>query len=346
MTSLRLIALVSLLAMPPTVRGELVVVDETFDAYPQGPLDDACEIDYSALTGHGLDLYRLGLCDNCAETLVCETSIDGINSADFSPGGTLYVVGFEGQEVVLAQVDHLNAMVISTDPRFREYTEAIAFRFNGVLIHFVSGSNQIKTYHLSSGEDTRLPNGIGFGEVQGIDFDPDGDLWGISSYSHNQQHNILLWINLETGIGEPICRLQVDGEDIPDINSLDINEIGEFRAVTSSPGSVYLIDPNTCEVTVECVTEQSFGALASRFQFGEGCVRNPTWICDGDVDGDGQVNPADVGLVQSAFCPFGGCCEESLCQYDMDCDGQVNPVDSGIVQSLFGTCEAPRDLCP
>ena len=29
----------------------------------------------------------------------------------------------------------------------------------------------------------------------------------------------------------------------------------------------------------------------------------------------------------------------------MDCDGQINPVDSGIVQSLFGTCEAPRDVC-
>ncbi len=32
--------------------------------------------------------------------------------------------------------------------------------------------------------------------------------------------------------------------------------------------------------------------------------------------------------------------------YDIDCDGQINPVDSGIVQSLFGTCEAPREVCP
>ena len=35
-----------------------------------------------------------------------------------------------------------------------------------------------------------------------------------------------------------------------------------------------------------------------------------------------------------------------LCNYDLDCDGQINPVDSGIVQSLFGTCTAPRDVCP
>ena len=77
---------------------------------------------------------------------------------------------------------------------------------------------------------------------------------------------------------------------------------------------------------------------------GEGdCVRDPEWICDGDVDGDGQVNPVDSGLVQAAF---GSTDAGDLCQYDIDCDGQINPVDSGIVQSLFGTCESPRDVCP
>ena len=74
-----------------------------------------------------------------------------------------------------------------------------------------------------------------------------------------------------------------------------------------------------------------------------GCIREPAWICDGDVDGDGQVNPVDSGLVQAAF---GSTDETDLCQYDVDCDGQINPVDSGIVQSLFGTCNEPRDTCP
>ena len=75
---------------------------------------------------------------------------------------------------------------------------------------------------------------------------------------------------------------------------------------------------------------------------GGGCIRDPDWQCDGDVDGDGQVNPVDSGLVQAAF---GSTYEADLCQYDIDCDGQINPVDSGIVQSLFGTCESPRDSC-
>ena len=74
-----------------------------------------------------------------------------------------------------------------------------------------------------------------------------------------------------------------------------------------------------------------------------GCRRDPEWLCDGDTDGDGQINPVDSGLVQAAF---GSTDEADLCQYDLDCDGQINPVDSGIVQSLFGTCEEPRDACP
>ena len=74
-----------------------------------------------------------------------------------------------------------------------------------------------------------------------------------------------------------------------------------------------------------------------------GCVRDPAWICDGDVDGDGQVNPVDVGLVMAAF---GLIDDQDLCNYDVDCNEQINPVDAGIVLSLFGSCEPPRDVCP
>jgi hypothetical protein len=77
-----------------------------------------------------------------------------------------------------------------------------------------------------------------------------------------------------------------------------------------------------------------------------GCVRAPAWICDGDVDGNGAVNPVDVGLVQSSFCTPDDCDAQDLCQYDIDCNGAINPVDAGIVQSLFGACDPPRDVCP
>jgi hypothetical protein len=75
------------------------------------------------------------------------------------------------------------------------------------------------------------------------------------------------------------------------------------------------------------------------------CIRNPDWVCDGDVDGNGVVNPVDVGLVQAAFCGAGECGDDDLCQYDLDCNDAINPVDSGIVQSLFGACDPPRGVC-
>jgi hypothetical protein len=77
-----------------------------------------------------------------------------------------------------------------------------------------------------------------------------------------------------------------------------------------------------------------------------GCPRDPALICDGDVDGNGAVNPVDVGLVQAAFCAPGNCTKDAICQYDLDCNGAINPVDAGLVQSLFGGCEEPRRECP
>ncbi len=92
-----------------------------------------------------------------------------------------------------------------------------------------------------------------------------------------------------------------------------------------------------------CVVHFGIDMVGSVTVNAGGCVRDPVWQCDGDVDGDGQVNPVDSGLVQASF---GSVDEQDLCNYDVDCDGQINPVDSGIVQSLFGTCDAPRGVCP
>ena len=83
-------------------------------------------------------------------------------------------------------------------------------------------------------------------------------------------------------------------------------------------------------------------AMKPRYLCETTCRRDPAWVCDGDVDGDGQVNPVDAGLVAAAF---GSIRERDLCSYDVDCDGQINPVDAGIVQSLFGVCNAPRSTC-
>ncbi len=100
---------------------------------------------------------------------------------------------------------------------------------------------------------------------------------------------------------------------------------------------VHGLTPEEQELTVEMAQE-----IAQTPPPPGVCVRDPAWICDGDVDGDGQVNPVDSGLVQGAI---GSPDEQDVCNYDIDCSGFINPVDVGIVQSLFGTCDAPRAVC-
>ena len=62
--------------------------------------------------------------------------------------------------------------------------------------------------------------------------------------------------------------------------------------------------------------------------------------CIWDLDGDGQINPVDSGLVQAQFGCMVGTGKEECDKADIDGDCQVNPVDAGLVQAHFGT------LCP
>lgn len=60
--------------------------------------------------------------------------------------------------------------------------------------------------------------------------------------------------------------------------------------------------------------------------------------CDGDVTGNGVVDPLDSGFVLSRFnCDLDSCSPD--CQYcDLDGNGVVDPLDSGFVLSRFGIC--------
>jgi len=58
-------------------------------------------------------------------------------------------------------------------------------------------------------------------------------------------------------------------------------------------------------------------------------------ICDcvGDLNVDGVVNGADLGLMLSSWGPCG-----TNCPYDLNADGQVNGADLGLVLSAWGAC--------
>jgi len=55
-------------------------------------------------------------------------------------------------------------------------------------------------------------------------------------------------------------------------------------------------------------------------------------VCRGDSDGDGSINPSDVGLVKFWY---GGVSIESPCRYDVSCDGSTKPADVGIANSHY-----------
>jgi hypothetical protein len=150
--------------------------------------------------------------------------------------------------------------------------------------------------------------------------------WGYNGYGQlNVPAPNTDFVALAAGTYHTSLGLKADGS----IVAWGDNEFGQ----TNVPA------PNTDFVAVAGGSYHSLGLT------GEAplCVHDPEWLCDGDVDGDGQVNPVDAGLVQAAF---GSLDEQDVCNYDVDCDGQINPVDAGIVQSLFGTCDPPRDVCP
>jgi len=58
-------------------------------------------------------------------------------------------------------------------------------------------------------------------------------------------------------------------------------------------------------------------------------------ICDcaGDLNLDGLVNGADLGIMLSSWGPCG-----TNCPYDINADGQVNGADLGLVLSAWGAC--------
>ena len=56
--------------------------------------------------------------------------------------------------------------------------------------------------------------------------------------------------------------------------------------------------------------------------------------CFGDLDGDGQVNGGDLGLMLSAW----GTCTGTPCVGDLNEDGVVNGADLGLMLGAFGSC--------
>lgn len=69
------------------------------------------------------------------------------------------------------------------------------------------------------------------------------------------------------------------------------------------------------------------------------CPSDCSLTCYGDVNGDGRVDPLDVGYVLSRFGCDVGTGDKECDAADTNCDGLVDPLDAGYVLARFGTCE-------
>ena len=72
------------------------------------------------------------------------------------------------------------------------------------------------------------------------------------------------------------------------------------------------------------------------------CCDSPA-LCDGDVNGDGYVDPLDMGAILSRFGLDAS--EPANCPYDVNCDGLIDPLDSGYILARFSVCNEPV-RCP
>jgi hypothetical protein len=107
------------------------------------------------------------------------------------------------------------------------------------------------------------------------------------------------------------------------ISGVDEDLDGNDRIVHST------VDMGPYEVQVElgyCCTEE---------------LEDPP-VCYGDANGDGTVDPQDVGLVKYYY---GSTEDEALCRYDVNCDGTIDPQDVGLVKYNYGDC-APQSPPP
>ena len=62
-------------------------------------------------------------------------------------------------------------------------------------------------------------------------------------------------------------------------------------------------------------------------------------VCEGDIDGDGSVDPLDSGFVLSRFGCDVGTGDPNCDTGDQNGDGLVDPLDVGFVLARFGPCE-------
>lgn len=98
-------------------------------------------------------------------------------------------------------------------------------------------------------------------------------------------------------------------------------------------------DCNANGVPDECDIGGATSEDANENGIPDECECDPDAVCDGDVNGDGIVDPLDSGFVIARL--GADPCLDKNCPADANCDGLITPADIGYVLARFNTCNPP-----
>lgn len=128
---------------------------------------------------------------------------------------------------------------------------------------------------------------------------------------------------------------------------------GDCCEAHETPGCA---DPACCETVCatysSCCSEEWYSFCAAEashvcIECGAGAPCPTPALCDGDVNGDGVLDPLDTGYIRARF--GADACGEGNCPADANCDGLIDPLDIGYVLARYGECNPVSEcvaVCP
>jgi len=289
-------------------------------------------------------------------------SVPGAGAVTMGRSRTAYVVA-NGSEVVAVPIPTLNEEDVPEEAPPPEFTtlklphaaDALVYDDDAdelVLISAADGRLMRVNSELTGPVDVQeLPAGVVLDASVRLSIDPeDGSIWLISGAS-------------ETIYGLKESKGDAAGFDVEEVNvpglesptSLDVRSGGSLLVATETgiielvrEENQWVISPDSDFGVLECVVEDLI-VDRDRSNFNPILHDPPDWlilppteiepgiavpdpVCAGDINGDGQVDAADLGLLISGWGPnFGDAA-------DFNDDDVVDGTDLGILLSLWGPC--------
>jgi WD40 repeat protein len=222
------------------------------------------------------------------------------------------------------------------------YVGAVAFSPDGQVVASGGSDNAVKLWNAQTGELIRTLYGHA-DNVSALAFSPDGEILasGAGGFDEPSDSTIKLW-----QVSDGTLLRTLDGHD-QWVYALSYAPNGEHLLSSgrdgSSPNSyttirVWQVADGALLRTYDQGTQYGvpsveFSPNGDRFAYGRGrgyvaVARNPLYECPGDLDDDGVVGQADLGILLAAFgVDDGG---------DLDGDSDTDQADLGILLAHWG----------